>query len=108
MSKRAVLGAMRAGLLAMKKERRLEQQRRDAAAAELEGFTPATELAGSAAPEQGAALLERQQRFERVLEQIGDENPLRWLTRRNKPPAEGDPPRSHLLHITRKSAQIVP
>ena len=64
---------------AMKKEQ-LEQQRRDAAAAELEGFTPATELAGSAAPEQGAALLERQQRFGRVLEQIGDENPLRWLS----------------------------
>ena len=62
------------------KEERLEQERRDAAAAELEGFTPATELAGSAAPEQDAALLERQQRFGRVLEQIGDENPLRWLS----------------------------
>ena len=63
---------------AMKKEQ-LEQQRRDAAVAELEGSTPATDLAGSAAPEQGAALLEQQQRFGQVLEQIRAENPPRWL-----------------------------
>ena len=48
--------------------------------AELEGSTPATDLAGSAAPEQGAALLEQQQRFGQVLEQIGAENPPRWLS----------------------------
>ena len=62
------------------KEERLEQERRDAAAAELESSAQATGLAGSAAPERRAELLEQQQRFGQVLEQIDDENPQRWLS----------------------------